>query len=410
MLEAGGSEIEMDIVMPAIDAERPNGVKKVKTYACPTCGKTFSFSCNLFRHEKNIHKKFVNCQVPGCLFKCSSKRKLIGHMELLHFKTLEKETLTFANLEEFYKWKLREEVQNFVCFTKKRGDIKMARSTHRHYVCALSRRLGFQKNTDGKKEVYCPARLLLKESHGNGTVEVTYYKSHSHPLSYSGSKNLPMPETLRHEIKERLKAGMNPDNIISELRKMHKSELAVAIGIYNRLQSVTASHISKIQRMMIKKGMLEEAIPQNKPGEMGVLRMMAEADKEGASLVDDIKQMNDGFVVFDCVVQEQMDVVNLPEESTTIPGANILIPDPVLPKPKTKRKKVRRGKNPPDVITPFIVNPEGTQKGELDSVHDSLDKVKLLLSSGQVRETDLTGIQENLQGIMKIINGKHRIM
>ncbi|XP_030855273.1 uncharacterized protein LOC115929668 isoform X2 [Strongylocentrotus purpuratus] len=395
-VEGLGPEIEEPIT------ERPEEVKK---YACPTCGKMFSYSCNRFRHQKNIHKKMEICKVEGCSFQCTSKRKLNAHEEFLHSKVPDKEILKFVNLEEFYTWKLREEVQNFVCYTKTRGDIKMVNSTHRHYLCALSRRVGLKKISGGKKEKYCPARLLLKESNEDGSIQVTHYRAHSHPLSFSGSQHLPMPESLRHEIKERLKAGLSPEEIIRELQKKHKSELAIAIGVYNRLQNVTKSHVSVIQRMMIKKGVLKKVIPKKISGTTEEERRTTEA-ATGVTGVQEFKHMNMGeeFVVFDGEVQEEMEVVvvDLPEEPSNVPDAQVLIPEPILSTPKMKPKKSKQRKSPvhatTQLINPVTINPEEY----MNNVYDTFNKVKVLLCSGQVKRTDLSQIHENLQEIMNI--------
>ena len=111
-----------------------------KQFSCPICEVKFSFASNLHRHLKNIHNKVEICTVKGCDHRFANKRKLLMHMELEHGTCMEKEDLEFRNLEEFYNWKLIEEVQNFVCFTKRRGDIEMVGSTHQHYICYLSQK------------------------------------------------------------------------------------------------------------------------------------------------------------------------------------------------------------------------------------------------------------------------------
>lgn len=228
-----------------------------KNISCPICEARFSFASNLHRHLKNIHKKVEICTVKGCDQQFANKRKLQIHMELEHGTFMEKEDLEFRNLEEFYNWKLIEEVQNFVCFTKRRGDIEMVGSTHQHYICYLSRRVeGKKKGT--KNNLYCPARMLMRQSKETGSVRVTYFKTHSHTLTYSDTQSLPVPECQRHSIKKKLEAGLTVDNVYQQLKKEQQSQLAVSIATYNRLQRIDMTQISMIQRSMIRKGALEE--------------------------------------------------------------------------------------------------------------------------------------------------------
>ncbi|XP_072167326.1 uncharacterized protein [Diadema setosum] len=231
--------------------------KRRKHFICSICSMEFSYASNLHRHLKNIHKKKEICLVDGCTYQCSNKRKMLLHLELKHTPHVEKVDLQFPNLEEFYAWKLKEEVQNFVCFTKRRGDTEMLASTHQHYICYLSRRKSAKEKL-AKMDLFCPARIVVKQSRETGTVSATYFKTHSHPLTYSGTQHLPIPECLRHDIKKKLKAGQTVNQVHLQLKRDHQSQLAVAIAMYNRLRKVDKTQIRSIQRSMVRSGVISD--------------------------------------------------------------------------------------------------------------------------------------------------------
>nr|XP_054757895.1 uncharacterized protein LOC129264045 [Lytechinus pictus] len=111
-----------------------------KGFECPACKMKFSFRTNLNRHKRTIHKKETkgertSCTIPGCTAKFYHQTKLLSHLEVVHGKHIDKTELTFSSMDKFFMWKMQEEAQNFVCFTKQRGCVTHSSVTHQHYIC-----------------------------------------------------------------------------------------------------------------------------------------------------------------------------------------------------------------------------------------------------------------------------------
>ena len=140
--------------------------------------------------------------------------------------------------------------------------------------------------------------MLMKLSKENGSVRVTYYKSHSHTLTYSDTQNLPVPECQRHSIKKKLQAGFAVDDVFQQLKKEQQSQLAVSIATYNRLQKIDMTQISMIQRSMLRKGTLGENSTNNDKAPTESEQISGEHIQETVTVI-----IGDGEIVTDGEVQ-----------------------------------------------------------------------------------------------------------
>ncbi|KAI0073709.1 hypothetical protein K474DRAFT_1563253, partial [Panus rudis PR-1116 ss-1] len=107
-------------------------------------------------------------------------------------------TLRFDNLEEFHKWRLKEEEEKMIEFVK--GDTHRSKAVpprfkeHTKLVCARHSRSGRKKYVkkfpDRVRKVPsrklegqgCPASISFKTYHNSDEVRVCYVAEHSHPI------------------------------------------------------------------------------------------------------------------------------------------------------------------------------------------------------------------------------------
>ena len=64
----------------------------------------------------------------------------------------------------------------------------------------------------------CPSRMKVFVSN-EGLVNVTYFKSHSHPIQSTDVQYHPLPQSEKENIKNKLLIGIPPDSIHKELRE-----------------------------------------------------------------------------------------------------------------------------------------------------------------------------------------------
>ncbi|XP_054759067.2 uncharacterized protein LOC129265102 isoform X1 [Lytechinus pictus] len=242
-----------------------------KGFECPACKMKFSFRTNLNRHKRTIHKKETkrertSCTIPGCTAKFYHQTKLLSHLEVVHGKHIDKTELTFSSMDKFFMWKMQEEAQNFVCFTKQRGCVTHSSVTHQHYICQRdgSSRSHTSKNQPGRKtrrklqkgviktDLVCPARMLLRQCKKTGRVDVSYYKSHSHAISPSDLVHHPLPESVRKDIRSKLESGSTVNQIYQEFQNPSPGLQSSSTIYDHRLKLINKSQIRAIQRQLQK--------------------------------------------------------------------------------------------------------------------------------------------------------------
>jgi len=163
---------------------------------------------------------------------------MVEHLREKHRITVESEVKTFENLNEFFSWKENEETTNFVWFPKK-DERKIANGvTYSSYVCqcnGLKQPVPLKHSTMKrkmvKKNIICPARMLVKIEPMENKVTVKYIKSHNHQISCDDIKSKPIPAKMKEEIAEKLLENKSIDDVYSELHQEAANELSTSSSI-----------------------------------------------------------------------------------------------------------------------------------------------------------------------------------
>ncbi|XP_071506424.1 uncharacterized protein [Diadema antillarum] len=276
---------------------------KAEGFECSLCQTRFTFRTNLNRHNRNIHKRGTargraSCSFPGCTAKFYHQTKLLSHFETAHGQITEKMDISFPTAEKFLAWKTQEEKENFVLFTKQRGDIDHLSVVHQHYICQRdgSARSHTAKNKMARKtdrrprkgvvktNLVCPARMLVRRCKKSGRVDVAYYKSHSHAVSPDDAVHHPLPDGVRKEIRDKLKSGVSVEHIHEEYQ-CRACETQDA-----RLRRINRSQIRAIQRRLEKKEKLARRADLPTPHESRPQSVVIEAlhvmDNSSSSGID----------------------------------------------------------------------------------------------------------------------------
>ena len=73
------------------------------------------------------HSKRTKCAFPGSNELFYHKSKMIDHLNIYH------QVLNFPNEKKFMEWKEKEELRNFVYYSKQRGDRESEMIIHKYF-------------------------------------------------------------------------------------------------------------------------------------------------------------------------------------------------------------------------------------------------------------------------------------
>lgn len=192
-------------------------VEKSPRYMCQ-CGRTYSQEWDMKKHKikcKDGKKKCKRCLVANCNLLFYHKAQLIAHMKKDHNMSIQDPVVfNFNSFEEFLQWKEKEEEETFTYYSKQTGSNVSGVSVNTYYVCqhdgsdrthtSAPRKTG-RRNKKGRIKTgrLCWSQMNVKQFK-DGTVRVTYFPSHTHPLSISDTEHHPLPSSITMEIKRRL--------------------------------------------------------------------------------------------------------------------------------------------------------------------------------------------------------------
>ncbi|KAL0270220.1 UNVERIFIED_CONTAM: hypothetical protein PYX00_007692 [Menopon gallinae] len=191
--------------------------EKSPRYMCQ-CGRTYSQEWDMKKHKlkcKEGKKKCKHCLISSCNLLFYHKAQLIAHMKKDHnVKIQDPEILNFSCFEDFLSWKEREEEETYTYYSKQTGSNVSGVSVNTYYVCqhdgsdrthtSTPRKTG-RRNKKGRMKTgrLCWSQMNVKQFK-DGTVKVTYFPSHTHPLSIADTEHHPLPPSVTMEIKRQL--------------------------------------------------------------------------------------------------------------------------------------------------------------------------------------------------------------
>lgn len=206
--------------------------EKSPRYLCQ-CGRTYSQEWDMKKHKlkcKEGKKKCKHCLISSCNLLFYHKAQLIAHMKKDHnMKIQDPEILNFSSFEDFLSWKEKEEEETYTYYSKQTGSNVSGVSVNTYYVCqhdgsdrthtSNPRKTG-RRNKKGRMKTgrLCWSQMNVKQFK-DGTVKVTYFPSHTHPLSIADTEHHPLPPSVTMEINRQLselKAEAEADDILTD--------------------------------------------------------------------------------------------------------------------------------------------------------------------------------------------------
>lgn len=201
--------------------------EKSPRYMCQ-CGRTYSQEWDMKKHKlkcKDGKKKCKHCLVSNCNLLFYHKAQLIAHMKKDHNMIIQDPKIfNFNSFDEFLLWKEKEEEETFTYYSKQTGSNVSGVSVNTYYVCqhdgsdrthTSAPRKTERRNKKGRIKTgrLCWSQMNVKQFK-DGTVKVTYFPSHTHPVSIADTEHHPLPSSITMEIKRRF----------SEISKLNESE------------------------------------------------------------------------------------------------------------------------------------------------------------------------------------------
>lgn len=213
--------------------------EKSPRYMCQ-CGRTYSQEWDMKKHKlkcKDGKKKCKHCLVSNCNLLFYHKAQLIAHMKKDHNMIIQDpKVLNFNSFDEFLIWKEREEEETFTYYSKQTGSNVSGVSVNTYYVCqhdgsdrthTSTPRKTERRNKKGRIKTgrLCWSQMNVKQFK-DGTVKVTYFPSHTHPVSIADTEHHPLPSSITMEIKRRFseisKLNENVDPLPDENQELKK--------------------------------------------------------------------------------------------------------------------------------------------------------------------------------------------
>lgn len=213
--------------------------EKSPRYMCQ-CGRTYSQEWDMKKHKlkcKDGKKKCKHCLISNCNLLFYHKAQLIAHMKKDHNMIIQDpKILNFNSFDEFLIWKEREEEETFTYYSKQTGSNVSGVSVNTYYICqhdgsdrthTSTPRKTERRNKKGRIKTgrLCWSQMNVKQFK-DGTVKVTYFPSHTHPVSIADTEHHPLPSSVTMEIKRRFseisKLSENEELMSDENQEMKK--------------------------------------------------------------------------------------------------------------------------------------------------------------------------------------------
>ena len=247
--------------------------KKHLCLKCHICGVTYTRSTKLKAHARNKHNielemgnsKRTKCTYPGCEELFYHKSKMIDHLNEFHQVEAKKQVINFENEKLFMDWKEKEELKNFVYYSKQRGDGESKLLIHKYFICQHDgderphRKDGDPARKSNRKfrrgqiktGSFCPSRIICHLNKVTNKVRVEYISAHSHPVNLANTVFQPIPTSTRQEIKAKLSIGIPVNEVYKDLREgMGNRESRLSNECITRAHLISKTNISDMRRHM----------------------------------------------------------------------------------------------------------------------------------------------------------------
>ena len=173
--------------------------------------------------------------------------------------------LNFPNQKKFIEWKKKEELRNFLYYSKQRGDGESEIIIHTYFVCQhdghakVHRKKAEPARKTGRKfrrgqvksNRFCPSTMTCHINKATNAVCVEYISAHSHPVNLANTVCQPISSTIRQEIKAKLSIGVPVNEVYKELREgMGNRESRAENLSITREHLISKANVSDIKRHM----------------------------------------------------------------------------------------------------------------------------------------------------------------
>uniref|UniRef100_A0A1B6EEE5 C2H2-type domain-containing protein n=2 Tax=Clastoptera arizonana TaxID=38151 RepID=A0A1B6EEE5_9HEMI len=205
-------------------SENNKAIKNAKTHQCELCDKSFIQKKNLNRHMSISHK--IECKTPPSILcpLCDGAFHTVlildKHLLENHNIELQKANEEFDSIEDFKNWKSEIEKEDLAFF-----HFKASTENRSYYECHRSGPRKVMKTGEGDKlskcvntikiGKTCPARIVA--TNVNGRIYVHSQRVHvGHTQSI---QFLRLTREERDDLAGRLKAGIDPNQILDDIRE-----------------------------------------------------------------------------------------------------------------------------------------------------------------------------------------------
>jgi hypothetical protein len=180
---------------------------KQQGYECPKCKNNYSTAYSMYRHMRKVHNCDVNrcvtlyCPIENCNQSYDRYNALDSHLTHVHYADIRKETLNFADLQDFETW-----LKDITLSSKTKYIKRSCNNSYRYYRCHRS---GLPKTSTDKISTmkssvkigrHCPSRIIAKIT--DRSVQVEFVPTHiGHDCEIA---KIPLSQKKRHDIACRL--------------------------------------------------------------------------------------------------------------------------------------------------------------------------------------------------------------
>uniref|UniRef100_A0A6G1SJI7 C2H2-type domain-containing protein n=1 Tax=Aceria tosichella TaxID=561515 RepID=A0A6G1SJI7_9ACAR len=185
---------------------------KQQGYECPKCKNNYSTAYSMYRHMRKVHNCDVNrcvtlyCPIENCNQSYDRYNALDSHLTHVHYADIRKETLNFADLQDFETW-----LKDITLSSKTKYIKRSCNNSYRYYRCHRSGlpKTSTEKISTMKSSVkigrHCPSRIIAKIT--DRSVQVEFVPTHiGHDCEIA---KIPLSQKKRHDIACRLATSNN---------------------------------------------------------------------------------------------------------------------------------------------------------------------------------------------------------
>ena len=140
----------------------------------------------IYRYEKTLDGR-MTCNYQDCTLEFFHKKKFIKHLAAAHKINIESKRLSFPSVEQFFSWKEKEELNNYVYFSNNFKNTYFVcqhdGKDRAHWDEPARKTDKIHKHGKVKTGLFCPASIFVKEDLSIKTVSVEYIFTHHHKVS-----------------------------------------------------------------------------------------------------------------------------------------------------------------------------------------------------------------------------------